>query len=312
MPIDAKAAGTRLTDNELSEKLSALHKKQMLFIVLGLIPLCLSFLCLAFSVAKDDVVLFFYRPMFFPFIIAAIFLFIMAAFQWVQIKELIGSNALQSVLDEIFELPEYNGLKHIDEKTMAATQLVPGWNTCRGNDYVSGIYRGVGLAFSNIQLTHVRGGDNQSTQKVPLFQGQWISCGLGREPGIHMIIRERPYKTMARWREKTRYELITGNAAFDERFQVITTDPDLARRFLTPRTLERIVSAAAMANARIFLYIGGKWLHVAVDSRKELFEVGKGAELADVRQLRARLKSEVRHITGIVDELLKIEYLSGR
>ncbi|MCL1895951.1 MAG: DUF3137 domain-containing protein [Clostridiales bacterium] len=214
-------------------------------------------------------------------------------------------------MNEVLELHEYTDTKHIDAKIIAATQLLPDWNICNGNDYVSGIYRGLKLAFSDIQLHYYNKNDDDDNQTLS-FKGQWISCGLEKEPGIHMLIRERSKMKLKRKLEKTRYELMTGNAAFDERFQVISADPDLALRFLTPHIMGHIVAVATAANARIYLYIGGMWLHVAVNSKKELFEVGKSAELADIQQLRARLKSELRYVTGIVDELLKIEYLFGR
>ncbi|MCL1895950.1 MAG: DUF3137 domain-containing protein [Clostridiales bacterium] len=306
MAIGAKTAGIHLSDKELSEKLMVMDKKQTMFIILGLILFCLIFLVFVFPDLQRLFALLFFLLL--PF---SGYLFVLAGKQRANMKKLIGLNAVLGVLNEAFELHEYIDSRHIDEKIIAATQLIPGWDECTGNDYVSGVYQGVGLTFSDIQLKHIGRGINKRKSGLPIFEGQWISCGLGKEFGIHMLIRERSKTKLARERKKTEHELMTGNAAFDERFQVITTDPGLALRFLTPHNMERIISVTTAANARMYFYIGGTWLHIAVNSEKELFEVGKSAELTDIPQLRARLKTEVDYIIGIVDELLKIENLFG-
>ena len=307
MAISAKAAGIRLSDKELSGKLIALRKKQTLYIVIGIIPLCLALLVLAYCFSHFGFGMLSIAPLYVALMIAAVVLFVMAWITRGKIKQLISLNTVQAILNEAFELQEYTYDKHMDEKVVAATQLVPGWNSCKGNDYVSGKYRGARLVFSDIHLEHVSVDSDNNQSRATILKGQWIACELGKESGIHLLIRERSKKKLARSREKTYYELKTGNAAFDERFQVVATDPDLALRFLTPHTMERIVSIATAANARIYLYIGGMWLHAAVDSGKNPFEVGKGAELADIPLLRARLKSELKYITDIIDELLRLE-----
>ena len=312
MAIGTKAAGIRLSDKELSEKLLALRKKQTMFILIGLIPLSAAILVLIYRMSNIDFGMIFLAPLYVTLMLAAVVLFIMAWITRGKMKQLISLNTVQAVLNEVFELQEYIYNEHMDEKIIAATQLVPGWNSLKGSDYVSGKYQGVRLMFSDIHMEQVTVDSDNHKSSTTILKGQWIACELGKESGIHMLIRERSKKKLARGREKTNYELMTVNAAFNERFQVIATDPDLALRFLTPHTIEHIVSIATTANARVYLYIGGMWLHVAVDSGKNFFEVGKSTELSDIPQLRTRLKSELKYITNIIDKLLRIEYLFGK
>jgi hypothetical protein len=79
---------------------------------------------------------------------------------------------------------------------------------------------------------------------------------------------------------------------------------------LTPHFMEYIIAADETANARTYFCFAGEKVHIAVDSRRDTFEV-RGADSKDPEMARERIKKEMAYITGILDELLQNHYLFG-
>ncbi|MCL1917429.1 MAG: DUF3137 domain-containing protein [Peptococcaceae bacterium] len=304
MASDANAADPRLSDEELSKRLTIWHKEQRKFTAFGITLICLFILFPFMSYFIGAVAI--------VGCLAAlggsVFFFGKAGKLKRKTKNLIGANLVRDILAEVFELKEYVPDKYIDRECIAATQVIPHWDECSGSNYVCGKYRGVECMFSDIHLKRVTEDENKA-RRTTLFKGQWIACEFGKKIETPLLVRERPKGKSMHKLEKTKRDLVTQNAAFNEKFQILADDPQSALNLLTPRFMEHIVSAAATADARTYLYIGDMWVHIAVDNRRVSFEAGKGADVSDIRQLRTRMKSELRYITGIIDELLKNEYL---
>jgi len=163
--------------------------------------------------------------------------------------------------------------------------------------------------FSDIHLEdrHV-GKDRRS---VTIFRGQWILCELGRRIGSPLIIRERPKGKLMNKIAKTESNITTENAVFNERFQILSDDPQTAHDILTPSFTNYIISADMAADAQTYMYFGDKWVHIAINSGKDSFELGKGSELTDLPRMQERFKAELRYVTNIIDGLLQNSYLFG-
>lgn len=93
-------------------------------------------------------------------------------------------------------------------------------------------------------------------------------------------------------------------------FQILTDSPQAAYDILTPHFMKTILSAGVFAGVRTYLYFGDTQVHIAVHNKKNFFEIGKGAELADLPRMRARFRSELKYITNIMDLLIQNTDLS--
>lgn len=98
----------------------------------------------------------------------------------------------------------------------------------------------------------------------------------------------------------------TESAAFNAHFLVTAEDARAAREVLTPRRMEDILAAADRSGGEVYMaFLRGGQLHVAVQTGRDFFELGKGA--ADVGQLRQKFLGELRWFTDIVDTLCREE-----
>lgn len=234
-----------------------------------------------------------------------------------KVRELFKSNVVQDALSGIFSDCVYLPERSLGDETIAAAELIGGWNRCYGEDYVSGTYKGHRIEYSDVRLaevtTHRDSNGNKSRESTTVFHGQWMTCKLDR-PVEHMV-RIRENAERAGLSKKLfgshlggNSDIETENAAFNRQFQILTDDPHTAFYILTPHFMEYIVAADQQANGRIYLGFTGDTLHIAVWNNRDSFEV-KGGDVKNLPALRARLQGEISLITSILDELFQNENL---
>ena len=62
----------------------------------------------------------------------------------IEVKRLVGHNAVSGVLAGMFELTEYSPVRFIDWGQIKAAALIDrNWNICSGSDFIRGKYRNV-------------------------------------------------------------------------------------------------------------------------------------------------------------------------
>jgi len=92
------------------------------------------------------------------------------------------------------------------------------------------------------------------------------------------------------------------NAAFNDRFLVTAENAEEAYYVLTPHMMEYILSMVGKSGGDVYLsFLRGGKLHVAVQTGKDFFELGKSA--AKVDELRQKFLRELHWFTDIIDEL---------
>ena len=237
-----------------------------------------------------------------------VLMFISFLTSW-RIKALVSANIVREALSDIIKLESFSPQDHIRSDIIESTNLIDGWNECSGSDLVHGEYRGSEIFFSDITLVDVQrytdSDGNTHETRTTLFEGQWVICRLGKKINHRLRLRENREKLFGKGYRKAKSTVETENIAFNEKFQILADDPHTAFYILTPHFMEYINSADAVAKGQTYLCFDGDWVHFAVGNNRDLFEV-KTTEraLQDIPALRARIKSEVRFITDIIDELM--------
>lgn len=247
-----------------------------------------------------------------PVIIGAILLlfagviamFVLYARKSREIKAYVGQNVTRGLLDEVFEIAEYDHTGCISEDLLRSAALTPAWDRCSGSDLVRGSYKGRSILFSDVKLEEIEQQKNPDgeteTEWHTIFQGPWIFIENDRKLPAPVRVREKP-PILGRHMKS---DLETENAAFNERFQILAQDGHAAFLVLTPRFMEFISSANAMAGGLISLCFDGNYTCVAIYNDSDLFEPS-GKKLKDLEALKAEQRGEIRYITGILDELLQ-------
>ena len=239
-------------------------------------------------------------------IIAIVLLVAFFALLWVGIgsfgkatkmfKEVVVSDALASIIGECVYRPEQS----ISRDRIEAAGLFSEWNKFHGEDYLSGTYKGHHIEFSDIHLEHEYTDNKDQTITDTIFRGHWITCRLAKSLPAIIRLGEGEGKSNAE----------TENVAFNQKYRIYTDDPHYMFYVLTPHFMEYIVAADEKASARTYFYFAGNMVHIAVYNDRNIFEISS-ADSNDPDKARERVKNEMKYITGILDELLRNEYLFG-
>lgn len=303
-----EAAAVRLNDAELAGQLAALNQKANTMKILALVCVIAVFvLWIAHPLLG--------AAMFIP---AAVFA-VMSASAGSKAKTLLANNITRDILSGVFDECIYGAQYRLPDETLRETGLFK-WDRASGSDLISAKYKGHTVNFSDIELEEeVESEDsdgNTTTSYVTKFKGQWMILELGREVPAKLRLRENIERTGKLSRKlfgdriENKSDVTTENEAFNKRFQILTEDEHSAFYILTPHFMEFIMRADDAANAETDLCFIENRVHIACHTGKDSFELKKG-DGANLDAVRARMKSELRYITSIADELLKNEYLFG-
>lgn len=304
-----EAAKARLSDMELSNQLMTLNKKADTMKILALVCVVGIF------------VLWLIHPLIgaAAFIPAAVFA-VMSASAGSKAKNLLANNITRDILMEVFDECIYAAEYCLPAETLREAALIPNWDTVTGSDLISAKYKGHTINFSDIELSEkVEREDsdgNTSTTHETKFKGQWMILELDRAVPAKLRLREnmersgKISKKIFGERIENKSDVKTENEAFNKRFQILTEDAHSAFYILTPHFMEFILSADDAANTHTYLCFIEDRVHIACDTGKDSFELQKN-DGANLEQIRMRMRSELRYITRVADELLKNEYLFG-
>jgi hypothetical protein len=303
-----EAASHRMDDSELSVRINGLHgqAKSNLHIAMFL---AIGAFALAWILG--------------PFLGAAVFLFIVPGFlaagyfglrygrYAAEAKMLLANNVTRGILSEMFEECIYSAKHGLTEELLKEAKLYANWDRVSGSDLVCAKYKGHSFSFSDVHLEKQSNDDDGMTNYNTMFKGQWMICDLAREMPSMLRLRENfQYKKDGK-REEGKSDIQTENEAFNNHFQIITSDPHTAFLILTPHFMDYIVSADAAADARIYMSFVGNHLHILCETWKDSFELDNRETQVDVDRLRERMRGELTYIVSIFDELLQNEYLFG-
>jgi|LSQX01.3.fsa_nt_gb hypothetical protein len=320
---------SRLSDNELSEKMELLLQKSRKKKTAGMLSVIGAFVVsfpLLLMIGGFAYVIF--------FALLALGVVYLIQFSGVQnqMKTLVGANIIRDMLADVFELESYQPSGSFTAEQVRQTGLINGWDECSGSDLVKGKYKGIPFSFSDIKLVSVTETTDDEgktqTSRTTMFQGQWMEIYLNKQIESVLYVRERLAKgglknailgkvgekldkVMTRKMNKEIQEAQTENTAFNKKYQILTDDPHTMFYILTPHFMEYIVSADTAANGQTNFCFTGDRVRVALQNTLDFFEIGNIKSVSDIEGLRAKFRSEMRYIVGILDELLKNEFLFG-
>ena len=303
------AAGARLSDGELAGQMKALNAKSNTMKVLALICAIGMFVLWAVHPLIGAVM----------FIPAAVFT-VLSAKAGGKAKNLLANNITRDILSEVFDKVIYCAQYRLPDETIREARLIGKWDRASGSDLISAKYKGHAVNFSDLELEEeVEREDsdgNTTTDYVTKFKGQWLILELGREVPAMLRLRENIERTgklsrkLFGGRIENKGDIKTENEAFNKRFQILTEDPHSAFYILTPHFIEFIMSADDAANTETDICFIENRVHIACHTGRDSFELQKN-DGANLEQIRARMKRELKYITSITDELLRNEYLFG-
>ncbi|MGN0496409.1 MAG: DUF3137 domain-containing protein [Lachnospiraceae bacterium] len=238
-----------------------------------------------------------------------------------KIKELTGQYIVKGVLAEKIDIAEYSPNHYINEKFVKKCSILPNFNKINGSDYISGNYRGQKFVYCDLLLeweTKERDSDgHRRTRTTTQFQGQVMKMELGKDIEGFVRIREKknPRKSNGFFSNilgtSTSHNSIeTENVAFNNQFEIKTSDDQLAFYILTPQFMESVMRLDKMADGYTNIEFRGTSVVVTLNNGRDSFEVNK--TLVSQRRLekyRQNFRDELEIILGVFDEVLTKENL---
>ena len=318
---------TGLSKDELSARMSETREKinsfklpQRLY-TLGIFSVIAAFFVL---IGMTDGDLFGF-PLLIPFLaLVSLIFFIMKAAGCSLYRErhkrtmvfLLKENIGREVLAQTFELDSYKPKDCIAAEVIKETNLITGWNEWGGSDFVQAKYKGVPIVFSDITLTCEYERRTKKGGKVKrsrtMFSGQWIEISLARPVSAAVYLDERTDLFGTRRPDIKTEEVMTTSDAFNKKYRVLAQDPAMAFNILTPHFMERITAADNAADSHTHFCFMGDRVRIAMQSDRNSFEIRELKEGMNADVYRSKVKADLQYITGVVDELLKNEFLFGR
>ena len=230
------------------------------------------------------------------------------------LKKLVGQYVVRSVLGERLQVIEYMPNGYTNEAFLHNCPILPSFNNMDGSDFIHGIYRGVEFTFSDLTLrTETKGspdgefpGDN-----VVNFKGQLITATSHKNVNGFVQIQERISPRMKNEKksgilsrvlgsEDSRNSFMTGNASFDNRFDIYASDSQLALGVLTPQLMHGLMGLEGLME----IQIAGNMVVVAIKNDRDLFELSnKGRGNGDMEEYRQKFRRELSGILNVIDVL---------
>jgi len=252
----------------------------------------------------------------FPFYVLAVFFSYKRYSIGKVLAKLVKENIVCEILAETFELETYLPGGCLPAEQIDESGLLGGCGRCSGSDLVIGKYKGVHVEFCDIAVDHeIKNADGELTY-FNVFNGQWLEIALKRQLSSAVYLAERIGSNSIRGSLKMQ-EVTTDSDAFNKKYQVLAKDPQMAFYVLTPHFMEYVTAADAAADSVTYFCFMGNRARIAMgrkDNERDLFELGDIKKLKkkiNLDWLRSKINSDLRYITGTLDELLRNEYLFG-
>lgn len=233
-----------------------------------------------------------------------------------KIKELTGQYIVKGVLAEKIDIVEYSPNDYINEKFVKKCSILPNYNKIRGSDYISGNYRGRKFIYCDLLLeweTKERDSNgHRRTRTTTQFHGHLMKMELGKDIEGFVRIKEKknPRKSNGFFANilgtgTSNNSIETENVAFNNQFEIKTSNDQLAFYILTPQFMESVMRLDELADGYTNIEFRGTSVVVTLNNGRDSFEVNK--TLGSQRRLekyRQRFREELEVILGVFDEVL--------
>lgn len=281
----------------MQDKFKEIEKKRILAMITLLVSIALTII---------SVLIFFlfyiYASNNYLFILFAALAFVgyLAYFQlFKQFTHYYKLNFVANCLEDLFDNTQYYPNKCIAKSTIQEAHMVKVGNTFRGDDYLSGQYKGIDFTQSDLTIQHVTS-NGKHTHTSTFFKGKWIYFDFNKDFKESVIIREKRGSAVMAGNvgDKIEFE----SADFNKEFRVYSDDQHTAFYLMTPQFLLSLRKLRDKTNGQLILgFVGGK-LHIAIHSGKNALEPKIFTKIKEsyIEEVRADMKV----ITDFIDELI--------
>ena len=225
------------------------------------------------------------------------------------IKKLLSDHLMPPVLREIFETASHDPFGRLPNSIVCGIDLgLPTFNEISGSDCIQGVYKGLNVQMSDLELVHkerrrvrVNGKWVTKETRTTVFKGQWLVCDFGKELAADLLLCEKGLISLI----KSTVE--TENIAFNKKFSIHSADGHSVFYILTPHMMEYILTMDEKGGGttRMRFTREGK-VHIAIHNGKDRLRISS-RDFDDLDKIREQFRRDIRYMTDLIDELRLVD-----
>lgn len=213
---------------------------------------------------------------------------------------------VEAVLKKTFDNLYFEPKKGISRDVIRSTGMMMMGNRYESNDYISGRYKNIGFAQSDVCIQNVTS-DGEHTHTTTYFKGRWMIFDFNKNFAADMLVREKGFnyaKKKGGWfslEEERMKKMELEDAQFNKEFDVYAQNEHEAYYILTPHIMESIRDLNAKISGKLILCFVANKLHVGVHNNRDAFEPPLFRSIDGT--VFAEIENDIKVITSFVDEL---------
>ncbi len=225
-----------------------------------------------------------------------------------EFKELIISPIINAINQNLEYDQEFFVSQYIFERSDLFTHSIDKYS---GNDHVRGAIDGVDIEFSNIHAQYKTRDSKGREHYQTLFRGIFFIAKFNKNFKSKIIVLpDIAQRTLGNllggWLQANNFSrdkmIKMDNPEFEKQFVVYGSDPIETNYILSHSIMQRILDFQKKISYPIFISFVNNYIHIAVDTKKDLFAPNIFKSLLDFNQTADYINS-IRNVILLVEEL---------
>lgn len=245
--------------------------------------------------------------LFFIFVIAVIYITYTLQKQHIQRQD--------TILKPLLEQQGYtfhNHIKGLQKQQIESNFLASEFyqihfvDKVRGNDFVTqnlitGLHQEIPFRSIDVHCSYEdNGGENSTT--ITLFRGRIYTLDLKTIPNFTLVVREE--KSLFRTKPKGLQEVEYESLAFNKKFNVYTTHPELAFTYIKPQTMEKIFHLEQRFQGKLLLSINNGHVYFGKYDNKEHFKIKVATPTEEIQKMIFEEQQFLSYLYDIFNNIL--------
>lgn len=220
-------------------------------------------------------------------------------------NDLYKKNIVEATFKELFTDVVFDVDKGIDYSIIANTGMMDMGDSFTSNDYVTGKYKDINFASSDVNITETHTDSDGDSHTVTLFSGQWYIFDFNKVFKANVQVKDVHFSNARTYRRKgeSKYQKVElEDIDFNKKFVCYAQEPLDAFYIITPRMMEKLKATKEKMKHSLMLCFVDNRLHIGVSTGKDLYEPNLRKKV-NLEAARAVVLNDLQPIIDFVDGL---------
>lgn len=246
---------------------------------------------------------------------AGIFYFVVILIKEMALRDSFKQLTVFDALTKVFENIEYDAHKSFPHEEIYDLNLIQGFDTMSGNDWIKAERKGIPFCRSDIHIQEERitedSDGNEKTTYVTTFRGSVMRFEQRQDYPARMVVITEGFPNVRSLSDN--FKKLTGMAndssveteldAFNRLFDAYSSDQVASRMILTPQMMEGMLRLKNYTNHQLAFVFGGKFMYLFISMPNvDSFELSVSSHKS-VQEQQKVVAEQVDYIGGLIDNM---------